>query len=177
MDRNMEDKKTELKQALGVPFVGVADATVGEELILRVLCARELGERAIACGDEVILVGAACGAEIAALRKLGVAEVVVPGNADVMALEGALSPATKAVWVCADATADAVCTVRNLCNAFELWMMASVAVEEARRCTFEGCAYHVGAVSDVAVGRLPEASFACTKDALPYQLMLREGAK
>lgn len=177
MDRNMEDKKTELTQTLGVPFVGVVDVDGGEELILRVLCARELGERAIAYGDEVILVGAACAAEAMALRKLGVTEVIVPGDADATVLEGALSPATKAVWICADAQGDTICTVRNLCNAFELWMMASVTAGEARRGIFEGREYHVGAVADVATGRLAQASFVCTKDKLPYELMLSEGAK
>ena len=170
--------KSKIATELGVPFVGTVGANdEAQAVMLGALCARELGERAIALGDEVILVGASCAAELNTLRALGIVAVCVPADANAAALECALSPATKAVWVCKDAVSDSVCTVRNFCNAFDLWMMASVAERDARCCVFEDKAYHVGAVADVAAGSLEDVAFVGTKDELPYQLMQREGAK
>lgn len=176
MEFEVESRKTALTRELGVPFVGVVSKGEGQAVMLRAMMARELGERAIGAGDEVVLVGAVNAAEAAALHALGVMGVCAPAGADAAALERALSPATKAVWVCADATADTVCTVRNFCNAFDLWMLATVISEDARRCVFEGT-YHVGAVADVATGTIEDATFVCTKDALPYRLMQKTGAK
>ena len=172
----MEGIKATLKQVLGVPFVGLVDPNEGHTVILCALCARELGERSIARGDEVILVGGACAAELDALERLGITAVCVSAECDAAELESALSPATKAVWVCADASVDAVCTVRNFCNALDLWMPATVTLPDARKCVFEGERYHVGAVADVATGRCEDASFVCTKDTLPYQLMVEAAA-
>ena len=173
----MTATKNKIATELGVPFVGIAGENEAQAVMLGALCARELGERAIAVGDEVILVGALCTAELAALRAFDVTGVCVPADANAAALECALSPATKAVWVCADAACDTVCTVRNFCNAFDLWMMASVTEQDARRCIFEDKAYHVGAVADVATGAFEDVAFVCTKDELPDQLMRQRGAK
>ena len=161
----------------GVSFVGVVGENEAQRVMLGALCARELGERAIARGDEVILVGDSCETEVATLCAFEVTGVRVAADADAATLERALSPATKAVWVCVDATCNTVCTVRNFCNALDLWMMASVADRDARRCVFEDRAHHVGAVADVAAGELENGAFVCTKDALPYQLMRQQGAK
>ena len=169
--------KKEWAGELGVPFVGFAHKGEGQAVLLCALCARELGERAMAKGDEVLLVGSACAAEKEALVAQGLTVVCLSGNSGAKDLDAALSPATKAVWVCADATADSVCIVRNFCNAFDLWMLATVTQEDARRCEFEGEIYHVGAVADVATGAIKDASFVCTKDTLPYQLMQQAGAK
>ena len=171
MERGIENEKTALMQSLGVPFVGLVGEGEGQTVLLRALCARELGERAMGAGDEVLLVGTLCEAEKEALTALKMTAVCLSSNSGAKDLDAALSPATRAVWVCADATADAVCVVRNFCNALDLWMLATVTKNEARRCEFEGNTYHVGAVSDVATGNLAAASFVCTKDALPYQLM------
>ena len=173
----MNATKNKIVTELGVPFVGIVGENEAQEVMLGALCARELGERAIACGDEVILVGALYKAESAALCALGVTAVCVPADADAATLERALSPATKAVWVCADAACDTVRTVRNFCNAFDLWMMASLLAQDARRCIFEDKTYHVGAVADVAAGALEDVAFVCTKDELPDQLMRQRGAK
>ena len=174
----MEQKnKSALCQELGVPFVGLIGKGEGRAVLLCALCARELGERAMAKGDEVLLVGTACEAEKEALVAQGLTGVCLSGDSGAKALDAALSPATKAVWVCADATADTVCLVRNFCNALDLWMLATVTQKDARRCEFEGKAYHVGAVADVAEGDTEDASFVCTKDTLPYQLMQQAGAK
>ena len=177
MTAKIQKTEKELCERIGVPFVGIVSADRGPSVIFGALCARELGERAIARGDEVILVGTVCEAEKAALAALGVVGVCVPADSGADELEGALSPATKAVWVCADATADAACTVRNFCNALDLWMSATVGVQDARCCVFEGKAYHVGAVADVATGALAQAAFVCTKDTLPHQLMKQNGGK
>ena len=173
----MNATKNKIVTELGVPFVGIVGENEAQEVMLGALCARELGERAIACGDEVILVGDSCTTELVTLRAFDMTGVCVPADADAATLERALSPATKAVWVCADATCDTVRTVRNFCNAFDLWMMASVSAQDTRRCLFEDTAHHVGAVADVAAGELENGTFVCTKDELPYQLMRQRGAK
>ena len=173
MTAKMQKTEQELRERIGVPFVSIVGAEQGPLVLLGALCARELGERAIARGDEVILVGGACAAELDALKRLGIAAVCVSAECDAAELESALSPATKAVWVCADASAGAVCTVRNFCNALDLWMPATVTLPDARKCVFEGERYHVGAVADVATGALTDAAFVCTKDTLPYQLMVK----
>lgn len=176
MELEIENRKTALMRELGVPFVGLAHKGEGQAVMLRAMMARELGERAIGAGDEIVVVGAANKAEMVALHALGVMGVRAPADAYAAVLERALSPATKAVWVCADATADSVCTVRNFCNTFDLWMLATVTPQEARRCEFEGKPYHVGAVADVATGTVEDNAFVCTKDELPYHLMRQECA-
>ena len=177
MERGIENEKAALMQALGVPFVGLVGTGEGRMLLLRALCARDLGERAMGAGDEVLLIGGMNAAETAALRAFDMVGVNLPADADAAALERALSPATRAAWVCADATADSVCTARNFCNALDLWMLATVTPREARRCEFEGKAYHAGAVADVATGESEDISFVCTKDDLPYRLMQQNGVK
>lgn len=170
---NAQQSKERIARTISVPYCAVFDGC-GAEILLRVMMARELGERAMARGDEVILVGEMCEAEKAALKQLGLTGVCVAADSGATALEQALSPASRAVWVCRDATADTVCTVRNLCNAWELWMLASVTVQDTRACSFDGKRYHVGAVADVAVGTAEAdmaCAFACTKDALPYRLI------
>lgn len=164
-------QQEEIARAIGVPHCALSAAGEGEAVLLRAMMARELGERAISRGDEVILVGASCAAEMAALTALGVVGVCVPAESGVAALEGALSPASKAVWVCADAAADTVCTVRNFCNSLDLWMLATVSPRDARACLFDGKRYHVGAVADVATGAVEAGAFVCTKDTLPYHLL------
>lgn len=177
MERGIENEKTTLMQSLGVPFVGLVGKDEGQAVLLRALSARALGERAIARGDEVLLIGARSAAETEALRALGMVDIKLPADADASALERTLSPATRAVWVCEDATADTVFMTRNFCNALDLWMLATVALGETRRCAFEGEVYHVGAVADVATGAGAEDAFVCTKDDLPYRLMQQNGAK
>lgn len=170
---NARQLKERITRAIGVPYCAVFDGC-GAELLLREMMARELGERAMARGDEVILVGEMCEAEKAAIKALGLTGVCVAADRGATALEQALSPASKAVWVCRDATSDTVCTVRNFCNAWELWMLASVTEQDTRACLFDGKCYHVGAVADVAVGTTAAdgaCAFACTKDALPYHLI------
>lgn len=173
MKNNVQQLQDQIAAALGVPFVGIVGAGEAEAVMLCALCARELGERAMAAGDEVILVGELCAVQTQVLHAREIKDVFVPADADVGALEQALSPATKAVWVCADAASDTVCTVRNFCNALDLWMLASVAVQDARCCSFEGKSHHVGVVADVAAGEIEDVAFVCTKDTLPYQLMQR----
>ena len=173
MERGMTDRKVALMQEIGVPYLEVFEGD-GTAVLLRAMMASALGERAISRGDEVILVGASCAAEMAALTALGVVGVCIPADSGAKELDGALSPASKAVWVCTDATAEAVCTVRNFCNSFELWMLASVTERDTRACSFDGKRYHVGAVADVAAGTAEAdvaRAFACTKDALPYRLI------
>lgn len=164
------DEKTALMQKIDVPYLEMFEGN-GAAVLLRAMMADALGERSLASGDEVILVGAACVTEKEALAAWGLECVCIPADSGIKELDGALSPASKAVWVCRDATSDTVCTVRNFCNALELWMLASVTVQDARACLFDGKCYHVGAVADVATGVLASGAFVCTKDALPYQLM------
>jgi hypothetical protein len=170
MERERNNEKTALMREIGVPYLEVLEGS-GAAVLLRALMAPALGERSLASGDEVILVGDACAAEADALALCGLVGVCVPANSGASDLEGALSPASKAVWVCADATAAAVCMARNFCNSLDLWMLASVTPEDTRSCPFDGKCYHVGAVADVATGALVNGAFVCTKDELPYQLM------
>ncbi len=174
MANNVRQTEEEIARIIGVPYCALTAAGEGEAALLRAMMARELGERAISRGDEVILVGEMCEAEKAALKQLGLTGICVAADSGATALEQALSPASKAVWVCADAVADTICTVRNFCNSLDLWMLATVSVQEARVCIFDGKRYHVGAVADVAVGTAEAdmaCAFACTKDALPYHLI------
>ena len=164
------DEKKALMQKIDVPYLEMFEGN-GAAVLLRAMMADALGERLLASGDEVILVGAACVTEKEALAALGLECVCIPADSGIKELDGALSPASKAVWVCADATAEAVCSARNFCNSFELWMLASIAPKEARACPFDGKCYHVGAVADVATGVLASGAFVCTKDELPYRLM------
>lgn len=167
--RRLEEK---IAKTVGVPHCALVAAGEGETVLLRAMMARELGERAIARGDEVILVGAICGAEKAALSALGVVGICVAFDGGAEALESTLSPASRAVWVCGDAATETVCMVRNLCNSLDLWMLATVSPQDTRACVFDGKHYHVGAVADVATGAVEGGAFVCTKDALPYRLML-----
>ena len=164
-------QQEEIARMIGVPYCALTAAGEGEAALLRAMMARELGERAISRGDEVILVGASCEAEKAALEALGVVGICIPAESGATALERALSPASKAVWVCTDATANTVRTVRNFCNSLDLWMLATVSPRDARVCLFDGKRYHVGAVADVATGAVEAGAFVCTKDTLPYQLL------
>ena len=167
--QRLEEK---IAKTVGVSHCALVAAGEGEAVLLRAMMARELGERAIARGDEVILVGARHETEKAALAALGVVGICVVADGGAEALEGALSPASRAVWVCGDAATETVCTVRNLCNSLDLWMLATVSLQDTRACVFDGKHYHVGAVADVATGALDGGTFVCTKDALPYRLML-----
>lgn len=171
MGKRFEAAERELAKQIGVRYCVALPADKGALLAARVLASEELGERSLGRGEEVIVVGTLCETELAALRSLGVEGVCISAGADAAALEQALSPATKAVWVCADAASDTVCVARNFCNAFDLWMLATVKPQEERSCLFEGKAYHVGAVADVATGSFEDVAFACTKDTLPYELM------
>ncbi len=182
----MTDKIKQLEEkiaaAMGVAYCIAVPVGEGDLLALRVLGDVALGERALMAGEE-ILVSARDAERMAAVwQKTGACPAIYAENTGA-ALECALSPASKAVVLThADGKAQSMETVRNFCNAYDLWMLERMERTWGLICEFDGTRYGAGVVGDLGVGMLCDASgvplcdYLCTKDKLPFELMcaLRE---
>ena len=162
--------------AIGVAYCAVLPVGEGDLLALRVLGDPALGERSLCAGEE-ILVSVRDAEKLADMwQKTGVSPSVYAENTGA-SLEGALSPASKAVVLThEDGKAQRLETVRNFCNAYDLWMLERMECAWGLVCEFDGTRYGAGVVGDLGVGTLcdadgiPICDYLCTKDALPAQL-------
>ena len=176
MTNNVKQLEQKLSTVIGVAHCITVPAGEGDLLALRVLGDPALGERALMAGEEM-LVSARDAEKMAHVwEKTGVVPAVYAENAG-EALECALSPASKAVVLThADGVAQRMETVRNFCNAYDLWMLERMENAWGLICEFDGTRYGAGVVGDLGVGTLCDASgaplcdYVCTKDTLPAQL-------
>lgn len=116
-----------------------------------------LGERSIARGDEIIAL-AADDAACEAIRRCGACSVPVLGAPDgqsAILLENALSPMTKAVYLCHGAGGFDLRTVRNFCNQYELWLIEDSTAALGEVYLFDGKPYYKGTVGDIGTVALP----------------------
>lgn len=172
----MTELENKIAAAIGVAHCITVPVGEGDLLALRVWGDPALGERALMAGEE-ILVSAHDAKKMAHVwQKTGVVPAVYTENTG-EALECALSPASKAVVLThADGVAQKLETVRNFCNAYDLWMLERMENAWGLVCEFDGTRYGAGVVGDLGVGTLCDASgepicdYLCTKDTLPAQL-------
>ena len=168
--------ETKMAAAIGVAHCVVVPAGEGDLLALRVLGNAALGERALMSGEE-ILVSTRDAEKLADVwQKIGVVPAIYAQNTG-KALECALSPASRAVVLThTDGMAQRLETVRNFCNAYDLWMLERMEGVWGISCEFDGVCYAAGVVGDLGVGTLcdengaPICDYLCTKDKLPAEL-------
>lgn len=129
------------------------------------LTAPALGERAIARGDEMIVVSAKAPVGIDAMTAFGVQPIFVnlpypQCHIDESVLENALSMQTRAVLLSHDAnmTFD-LKTVRNFCNKYELWLIEDSLDVYGAAYDFDGTVYRTGTVGDIGTVSVPEAPY------------------
>ena len=176
MTNFVEQLEEKIAEAIGVAYCVVVPVGKGDLLALRVLGDAALGERSLCAGEE-ILVSERDAKRLAGMwQKTGVLPCVYAENTGA-SLEGALSPASKAVVLThEDGVAQKLETVRNFCNAYDLWMLERMERAWGLVCEFDGVRYGAGVVGDIGVGTLcdergePLCDYLCTKDALPAQL-------
>jgi CDP-6-deoxy-D-xylo-4-hexulose-3-dehydrase len=172
----VEQLEEKIAEAIGVAYCVVVPVGKGDLLALRVLGDAALGERSLCAGEE-ILVSERDAKRLAGMwQKTGVLPCVYAENTGA-SLEGALSPASKAVVLTHEGgVAQKLETVRNFCNAYDLWMLERMERAWGLVCEFDGVRYGAGVVGDIGVGTLcdakgvPICDYFCTKDTLPYQL-------
>ncbi len=182
----MTDKIKQLEEKIAavidVAYCIAVPVGEGDLLALRVLGDAALGERALMAGEEILVSERDAKKMADVWQKTGVLPSVYAENAG-EALECALSPASKAVaFTHADRKAQSMETVRNFCNAYDLWLLERMERAWGLICEFDGTRYAAGVVGDLGVGTLcdergePLCDYLCTKDGLPYELMcaLRE---
>lgn len=168
--------ETKMAAAIGVAHCVVVPAGEGDLLALRVLGDAALGERALMSGEE-ILVSTRDAEKLADVwQKTGVVPAIYAQNTG-KALECALSPASKAVVLThTNGVAQGLETVRNFCNAYDIWMLERMENTWGLSCEFDGVRYGAGVVGDLGVGTLcdadgmPICDYLCTKDKLPAEL-------
>lgn len=176
----MTDQIKQLEQkiaaAIGVAHCVAVPAGEGDLLALCVLGDAALGERALMAGDELLLSARDARELAGTLQKAGVLPSVYAQNTP-DALERALSPASRAVVLThVGGVAQKMETVRNFCNALDLWMLERMECAWGLSCEFDGVRYGAGVVGDLGIGTLCDATgkpicdYLCTKDALPAQL-------
>ena len=176
MTEHIKRLEEKIAAAIGVAHCVAVPAGAGDCLALHVLADAALGERAMMRGEELLVSPRDMTAMAAALQKAGVIPAVYAENTGV-SLETALSPASKAVVLThAGGVAQKTETVRNFCNAFDLWMLERMECAWGLTCEFDGTRYGAGVIGDLGVGTLcdaggaPICDYLCTKDTLPAQL-------
>jgi len=177
MTDRIKQLENKLAAAIGVAYCITVPVGEGDLLALRVLGDAALGERSLCAGEE-ILVSARDAEKLADVwQKTGVLTSVYAENTG-EALENALSPASKAVVLTHEGgKVKKLETVRNFCNAYDLWMLERMENAWGLICSFDGQQYGAGVVGDIGVGTLcdesgePICDYLCTKDGLPYELM------
>ena len=136
--------------AVGTP----ADANL---LAIKALTSPLLGERSIGRGDEIIAL-AADDKAFEAMRQCGVCPVPALQATDgqtATLLERALSPMTKAVYLCHREGGFDLRTVRNFCNEYELWLIEDSTAVFGEVYLFDGKPYYKGTVGDIGTVALP----------------------
>ena len=176
MTNNVQQLENKIAAAIGVTHCIAVPVGEGDLLALRVWGDPALGERALMAGEEILVSGRDAERLANVCRETGIVPAVYAENAG-EALECALSPASKAVVLThADGVAQRLETVRNFCNAYDLWMLERMENAWGLVCEFDGTRYGAGVVGDIGVGTLCDASgepicdYVCTKDTLPAQL-------
>ncbi|MBR7038500.1 MAG: lipopolysaccharide biosynthesis protein RfbH [Oscillospiraceae bacterium] len=144
-----------------------------------------LGERAIRRGDEVITVAAGFPTTVAAIVQFGAVpvfvDVTIPHyNVDVAALEGALSPKTKAV-VLAHTMGEPfdIKAVKAFCDAHGLWLIEDNCDALGSRYTLDGEMRFTGTFGDIGTSSfypphhltMGEGGAVYTNDALLAKIM------
>ena len=144
-----------------------------------------LGERAIRRGDEVITVAAGFPTTVAAIVQFGAVpvfvDVTIPHyNVDVTALEGALSPKTKAV-VLAHTMGEPfdIKAVKAFCDAHGLWLIEDNCDALGSRYTLDGETRFTGTFGDIGTSSfypphhltMGEGGAVYTNDALLAKIM------
>ncbi len=176
MKNNVKQLENKIAAAIGVAYCVVVPAGAGDLLAVRVLGDAALGERALMEGEEILASERDAKKMADVWQKTGVVPAIHTENSGV-ALECALSPASKAVALThADGKAQSMETVRNFCNAYDLWLLERMERAWGLACEFDGTRYAAGVVGDLGVGTLcdesgePLCDYLCTKDGLPYEL-------
>ena len=154
-------------------------------LAFMTLTAPLLGERAIRRGDEVITVAAGFPTTVAAIVQFGAVpvfvDVTIPHyNVDVTALEGALSPKTKAV-VLAHTMGEPfdIKAVKAFCDAHGLWLIEDNCDALGSRYTLDGETRFTGTFGDIGTSSfypphhltMGEGGAVYTNDALLAKIM------
>ena len=176
MTNSIKQLEERIATAIGVAYCAVVPVGEGDLLALRVLGDGALGERALMAGEECLVSARDAGKMANVWQKIGVIPSIYTENTGA-SLERALSPASKAVVLThVDGKAQKTETVRNFCNAYDLWMLERIEETWGLTCVFDGRKYGAGVVGDLGIGTLcdvkgePICDYLCTKDALPYQL-------
>lgn len=128
--RFAEQFEKEFAEWIGVRFAHLVNSGSSANLLaFMVLTAPELGERRINRGDEVITVACGFPTTVAPMLQYGAVpvfvDVTIPQyNIDVSALEGALSPKTKAVMLAHTlGNPFDIAAVKSFCEKHNLWLV------------------------------------------------------
>lgn len=132
-------------------------------LSLMALTAPALGERAVARGDELIVVASDRPRGLAEFEQFGVMPIVAdvphPQQIEEWQLEAALSMQTRAVLLShtGEEPFD-LRTVRNFCNKYDLWLVEDALDAGGASYDFDGTVYRTGTVGDVGTALLCDGS-------------------
>lgn len=143
-------------QYLGVRYASLVNSGSSANLLaFMVLTSPELGERRIKRGDEVITVACGFPTTVAPVIQYGAVPVFVDVtlpqyNIDVSALEGALSPKSKAVMIAHTlGNPFDLAAVKAFCDAHQLWLIEDNCDALGSRYTIKGETRYTGAWGDI----------------------------
>lgn len=146
----------EFASFLGVKYCSLTNSGSSANLLaFSALTAKELGERRIKRGDEVITVAAGFPTTVAPIIQYGAVpvfvDVTIPGyEIDVARLEGALSDKTKAVMVAHTmGNAFDLAAVRGFCEKHGLWLVEDNCDALGTRYFIDGQWKYTGTVGDI----------------------------
>ncbi len=155
--RFAEEFERKFADWVGVKYAHLVNSGSSANLVaFAALTARELGERRIAPGDEVISVAAAFPTTVTPILQYGAVpvfvDVTIPQyNIDVKMLEDALSPKTKAVFLAHTlGNPFDIKSVKEFCDKHQLWLIEDNCDALGSEYTIDGITRKTGAWGDIA---------------------------
>lgn len=182
-----EDLETRFADFLGVRYAHLVNSGSSANLLaLSILTARELGERRLCPGDEVITVAAAFPTTVAPILQCGAVPVfldmTIPQyNMDTTMLEEARTERTKAVFLAHTlGNPFDLKTIRAFCDKYDLWLIEDNCDALGSEYTIDGITKKTGAWGDISTGSfypphhitMGEGGIVCTNDPLLHRLIL-----
>ena len=154
--RFSEQFEKEFTQLMGVKFAHLVNSGSSANLLaFMTLTAPELGDRQIKRGDEVITVACGFPTTVSPILNYGAVpvfvDVTVPQyNIDVDALEGALSPKTKAVMIAHTlGNPFDIAAVKKFCDKNNLWLIEDNCDALGSKYTIDGTTKFTGTWGDI----------------------------
>lgn len=185
--RFAEEFERRFAELIGVKHAHLVNSGSSANLVaFAVLTSKELGERRILPGDEVITVAAAFPTTVSPIIQYGAVpvflDVTIPQyNIDTSALEKALSDKTKAVFLAHTlGNPFNIRTIREFCDDHNLWLIEDNCDALGSEYTLGGETKWTGAWGDIATGSfypphhvtLGEGGCVVTDDPLLHKLIL-----